>query len=351
MTNTDVFILGAGFSKAINSQMPTMNELTIEVLQRLVSPLPPPLQDPENRGRELDNNIELWMTYLSQSQPWLDRRFNMSNQALAIEVRRLIRDIITRSSLGSMTPPIAITTDLRSSEPIWLDRLIAQWNARRVSVITLNYDTLVERAAMAFSNPAINNGEGIPPSQVYPPYFSNIRSRRVSLVSSSPLETFTFYKLHGSVNWHYSGMEDFYGETIFYSDVSPWGSNPDPREIDSLSSAEDKETLIIPPVAEKTTYFNNETVRRLWQEASNKLYSAERVFVIGYSLPISDLGMQFFIKQSLPSNGTPWYIVNTDTDVTNRYSDLLEPQQTVVDEYVGEDDPVSRFVDAYLNNL
>ena len=32
---SDVFILGAGFSKAIHSRMPTMDELSTEVLKRL----------------------------------------------------------------------------------------------------------------------------------------------------------------------------------------------------------------------------------------------------------------------------------------------------------------------------
>ena len=38
----------------------------------------------------------------------------------------------------------------------------------------------------------------------------------------------------------------------------------------------DKEVLIIPPVTDKLTYFNNETVRRLWREASEALYAASR---------------------------------------------------------------------------
>ena len=76
------------------------------------------------------------------------------------------------------------------------------------------------------------------------------------------LDTFTYFKLHGSVNWLYSGRENFFGETIFYSDVSPWGSCIADFERDSRLSAEDKQSLIIPPVTEKTTYFNNETVRR-----------------------------------------------------------------------------------------
>ena len=78
MTHRDVFILGAGFSKAVESQMPTMKELTNAVKKHIAASeldLPLPLTDPENRDEKLDNNIELWMTYLSQRQPLARREF------------------------------------------------------------------------------------------------------------------------------------------------------------------------------------------------------------------------------------------------------------------------------------
>ena len=341
MTHKDVFILGAGFSNAINSQMPTMKELTAAVSERIEGSelcLPPPLKDTKGNGGELESNIELWMTYLSQRQPWLHESFNQYNQALATRIRRYIREVVDQTSFNSMT----------TSKPEWLGSLIEQWSKRQSSVITLNYDTLVERAAGALVVPEINNGRGIALSQMYPPYFSDIRSRVTMLLGAGPLDTFKYFKLHGSINWHYSGREDFYGETIFYSDVSPWGPKNSHEKLSS-SSAMDKETLIIPPVSEKTTYFNNETVRRLWQEGSEALEGATRVFVIGYSLPISDLGMRFFLKRSLPITGTPWYIVDLDRDITGLYQDLLGPQQTISGQFVGEEDVVRNFVESYIS--
>ena len=200
MTSRDVFILGAGFSKAISPRMPTMNELTDQVRRKIDNSelsLPVPLLDNENRGRDLDNNIELWMTYLSQSQPWLDESFNQYNRALATRIRRYIREVIDERTVDSM-----------SSRPAWLDTLIKEWSLRRATVITLNYDTLVERAAQSLSFSEINNAEGIYSSQIYPLYFSNIMSRAVTLLSAGSLDTFTYFKLHGSVNWLYSGRED-----------------------------------------------------------------------------------------------------------------------------------------------
>ena len=354
---SDVFILGAGFSKAINQLMPTMPELTDAVSDKLETlagyeearikiGLPPPLKDTEDSDKELENNIELWMTYLSQSQPWLDESWNQYNRAVASQIRMHIRSVIDSSTLASMNPT-GILANGSSSKPLWLDSLIQQWHHRDATVLTLNYDTLVERASANL--PAVSGG--ISTYDMYPPYFSAVSSRSRSSFGFAPreLETFTYLKLHGSVNWHYSGREDFFGETIYYSPVSPWGQNLAQPERDSLELAGDKAPLIIPPVTEKTTYFNNETVRRMWLDASQALSSATRVFVIGYSLPISDLGMQFFLKRSLPTKHTTWYIVDTSKRVLPRYRKLLMPFQTMNSDFVCEHEPVKTFADSYPN--
>ena len=76
---TDVFILGAGFSKAIYGDMPTLVELSERVREGLL----------EKKFRlpvEIDNmgdNIEAWMSYLSQRQPWLKEHENDYNRSLA----------------------------------------------------------------------------------------------------------------------------------------------------------------------------------------------------------------------------------------------------------------------------
>ena len=354
MVDRDVFILGAGFSKAINPAMPTMENLTNAVRSKFETsnasdntlPFPPPpLVNRDSSGRELDNNIELWMTYLSQSQPWLSETYNQTNKALATLIRRYIREIIEQRISKSMARSENILTGPTTSKPEWLDALVELWSTRQASVITLNYDTLVERAATTQCT-LINDGNGIATSQMYPPYLANIRSRGASLVSSGSIDTLTYFKLHGSVNWFYSGRDSFYGETIFYADVKRWGK-PDNFDMESKLQSQDKEALIIPPVAEKTTYFNNETIRRLWYEASDALLNASRVFAIGYSLPLSDLGMRFFIKRSLPEAGTPWYIVNTSPAAFSDYTRLLGEDQDVRDEFVLEEDPVPRFVAKY----
>ena len=191
-----------------------------------------------------------------------------------------------------------------SIAPEWLRRLILAWHRREAVVITLNYDTLVEKACRDLR--VSEKTSVLRPADIYPPYFANLASRSgVGLWGGEVFPTFRLLKLHGSVNWHYSGREDFHGETIFFSDVPEFGPPGDEAARNARSQrlrdmAADKETLIIPPVAEKTTYFNNETVRGLWKDAAAALQGAATLYVIGYSLPISDLGMRFFLAGNTP---------------------------------------------------
>ena len=231
----DVFILGAGFSKAIYGDMPTMAELSTEVmdhLSKLDRPVPQTLA-------KLGNNIELWMSYLSQRQAWLEIYDQDYNQSLASRIRLEITAIIEDR----------ISHATKSTAPQWLVELIRSWHDRRANVVTLNYDTLIERATRELK--VTDKVPQLLAEHMYPPYFSNIKSRSgAALWGKKPVNTFSYFKLHGSTNWYYSGRDEFYGETIFYSDVPPLGEDFSETERSVRLLSRDKEALIIPPVTE-----------------------------------------------------------------------------------------------------
>ena len=330
---SDVFVLGAGFSKAIYEEMPTMDELSTEVRNRLKepnSPLPPELDN-------LGNDIELWMTYLSQPQPWLKNYENDYNRSIAGQIRQQIKEIIDDHTSKAA----------RFEAPDWLNGLIKSWHARQATIITLNYDTLIERAARELKIKDTNHG--LFPENMYPPYFSNINLRSLpSLRIGGEIDTFSYLKLHGSVNWYYSGRDVFYGETIFYADVPALGIDDSEKEKSLGLLSKDKENLIIPPVNEKTTYFNNETVKGLWQEAGSSLIKAKKVYIIGYSLPVSDLGMQLFMTNNQPNPSTPIYIVDRNPEVVTHYEELW-PKLEISKEFAHKRNPVVEFVQRYLD--
>ena len=109
------------------------------------------------------------------------------------------------------------------------------------------------------------------------------------------------------------------------------------------------EALIIPPVTEKTTYFRNETVGRVWWEAAQALRHAARVFVIGYALARSDLGMRAFLATILRDSPADVFFVDIDECAPGRYRDLIGPS-SIRDAFVYDDDPVGRFAQAYCGN-
>jgi hypothetical protein len=122
-----VYILGAGFSKNISSEMPLMTELRNKTVPKLgLAKYYPGISE----------NLENLLTFLAQEQPWLMPDRNLINQARFYQLTRAIVRVISQSQLKAMAKPI----------PEWLADLISIWRDQNATVITLNYDTLVEAA-------------------------------------------------------------------------------------------------------------------------------------------------------------------------------------------------------------
>lgn len=334
----DVFILGAGFSKAIAASMSTMDELGVEVRKRLSN-------DPNIKSAipdSIGDNIESWITFLSLPQPWQSESEAHLNRSIAGKVRQTIVNVIEENTISGSECRV----------PEWLNRLIFTWHQRKAVVVTMNYDTLIEKAAISLDIPGVELP--LHPSVIYPRYFTSLRSRSGSAIwGYGDLQTFRLLKLHGSVNWHYSGRDSFYGETVFYSDVSgfePTGiqstKDADDRELREM--AFDKEVLLIPPVTVKSTYFENESIRAVWKDAAIALKNATSLYIVGYSLPESDLGMRFFLADSsLPTN-TPIYLVDINPDIIQHYKSLLVNNK-ICSKYVQQNNPIIEFARIYAD--
>jgi hypothetical protein len=316
---TAVFLIGAGFSKEASASMPLLGELTAEVRKQAdLSFLP-----------EFGDSIELWLTYLSQPHPWLSEPDNLRNRALFIDITRTIRDVLGQREVAA--------TRGRDC-PEWLTKLTKRWHEDKAAVITLNYDTLIERAAGLISDPSRNNSF-LSPENLYPIAMTELRRRNAMVFGAESIDSFKLFKLHGSVNWYYSGALSYFGELIYYGHVDRWGL-PSDREFQSVLLAKDKVPLIVPPTSEKSAYFQHESLRATWSQASLALQEASvsRLYCIGYSLPETDLGIRFFLlynkRRSTP---IPLYVVNTDKQAIGRYRRLLGDAYHIKDNYLGAD--------------
>ena len=143
----DVYLLGAGFSKAISDEMPLLSELSGQIKARGL--------DLPSHLTTLGDNLEVWLSYLSQPHPWLRESMNLKNQAMALEISELIKEVLDEKER------LAIGKDC----PSWLQKLTKAWHETKAGVISLNYDTLVERAAAMIST---GENEHLSADQLYP---------------------------------------------------------------------------------------------------------------------------------------------------------------------------------------
>lgn len=325
-----LLILGSGFSKAVSERMPVVSCL-VDALKKEVE------QDEELRAlknpryQHLLSNPELLLTYLSQDQPWKEPDETHEDRALFLRISKWLANYIEKCE------DEAFKNDI----PKHIVDL-AQWlHKTKTPVITFNYDTVLERVCYLYLRvetwvPSPHSWAEVRmplyASNLYPIPIGMIPQRAASTPLPPPQSTFYLIKLHGSINWFYSGGEQFPGEQVYFrlvDSVSPHSdmtgvddlarlamgepSFPPPpfdlkTEIDKLLS--DKIPLIIPPVAEKSRFYSNQTIRSLWGKARERLAQAEEIYCIGYSLPDTDLTTKLLLQTACAGKAKTVYIVN-----------------------------------------
>lgn len=165
------------------------------------------------------------------------------------------------------------------------------------SVISTNYDVIVDTAIMAVSDARLPDG-------CFPDYRCQISS---DIYRNEPKRFGTLLKLHGSLNWLYCRtchrLEIGASESRRYLKVlqrvigpsleqsyTPDG-NPCPTCQTKLLP------LLIAPTHLKD--YRNPHIAQVWYEAERVLRGAGRVIFIGYSLPDDDVEVVYLLKRSL----------------------------------------------------
>lgn len=325
----DAFVLGAGFSKAISHYMPTMDDL-LEGLRNEVARHRPTLIVDERLPIE---NVEALLDYLATPQPFLETPENLENQALFGRIADWLRvEVYQRQRLAMHG----------LSAPDWLVRLIERWHLEEAAVVTLNYDTLIEAAVHNMNLRAGGDTIFSPDLYAMPIPHAAIRLWGMSYPTRMPLPSFRLIKLHGSLNWFYSGAPG-YGQPMVDVGVSAWNKDiPLAWEL-VRDKAPKFEAFIIPPSLVKTAYFDNEIIRGLWLTARESLDQAGRLVILGYSLPAADGPMRGLLSQA--TRGKTVVPVDTNPAIVDHLKAML-PGAEIDGRYVGEEGAVERFVNA-----
>jgi hypothetical protein len=315
-----VFVLGAGFSFGVNPSMPTLKGLVNpldEVLQGEAAPMAGVARYLRLKPGDPDADVEMLLTSLASPQPYLNDSENLSNQALFVALQRwLARLIYEREQVA------------RLAAAPWLIPLVERWaNGPATDVVTLNYDTLIEGAALQAFSPTAGPGD---PTMVLDP-----RDPNVSWGPSARL-----LKLHGSIAWFYPGPT--YGPTTAFKDLLNW---PASTWDQLLEHAEGLVPLLIPPVLGKDSYFDHPLVRKSWLDARSALREATSIYVMGYSLPAGDLQMRTLLAEG--THHKPVVLVDSNPRAREHFARLLYGPSSIVDTYLGPDS-IKRFVNDYV---
>ena len=175
-----------------------------------------------------------------------------------------------------------------------------------LSIISFNYDLVLERSLhqvlicttyekisnrLPMSNLCLNYSFSSVPLINYEINYENFRIEGKDIAGPNIKPTainkdlstieIDLLKLHGSLNFPKEKITD--PVNFAYGITTP------------LSSP-----LILPPVFNKMT--SGRSTETMWQAAMKKLGSAKNIIIIGYSLPKTDIYMQYFLKAALGPN-------------------------------------------------
>ena len=157
-------------------------------------------------------------------------------------------------------------------------------------------------------------------------------------------DTFAYFKLHGSIHWYWDATTRSAESMVQLRLPTEWGRGAAQGWMPD-SHAPGKEPVIVPPTVAKTEFFSNPVIRQLWTDAYRAIRAADRLFLVGYSVPAHDLLVAAMLSEARRERGAiPTWIVNRDEEVANRMRDIGYDDASF---FVAKDkkEPISEFVD------
>lgn len=292
----DAFILGAGFSKAVDYlQMPTTDELGAQAIEllRSIHRASPRTHSSTCDGISCDHpmlvngkppggSFEVWLSRLAEPQPYRFEHENAIASSLYEQLANAVADTILRATQRCCDRQPA-------TEAAWFGPLLTAWHQRRADVVTFNYDTLVEArfdALQIVDGPSMSRSfdhRDLGPQLL--PEAGVLDGGSVGPIPSS----FNYMKLHGSVHWYWDPMTKSADSMVDVGLPARWPHNPNDQSWQPEELVPGRRPVIVPPTTSKTAFFNNPVIRHLWRKAFEAVRAADRLILIGYSLPTYDL--------------------------------------------------------------
>jgi hypothetical protein len=186
-----VFVLGAGFSKAIEGAMPLMTELHTEVFRRLKDwEYFPKLEKINSRINGDKKDLEKLLSFLAEKQIWQGYAESNEHNTLYEGLKEKISEVIEKKERAFNI--------LEADD--WILKLFLNIIGQNIDIITFNYDQLVEKIIYHFPTP---NSEVF--NQIS---YDALESKRI-IYSHNPSRAVTSYKFN---NYFYPSGRILYSE-------------------------------------------------------------------------------------------------------------------------------------------
>lgn len=244
-------------------------------------------------------SFEAWLSLIAVEQPHLTEAENLHNRELFAALRESIHYVVSSTQSA---------TFLRAM-PIWLEHFVTLLHFDRATVVTFNYDTLVEVAVDTLNFRGRSTD-------------SRMSSRDVLNNQPAPPQpddwircpSFRLLKLHGSLDW-WAVPDDTSGMSLSREPVRSIYTMPRTFTDEERGlSLPGREPFIVPPSTAKSSYYRFPMTRELWRNAYQAFRAAERVTLIGYSMPLADSGMLGLLESALRGRHVHIDIVNPMPD-------------------------------------
>lgn len=203
---------------------------------------------------------------------------------------------------------------------------------RNAVIVSTNYDIVMDNVLV--NGDSIDYGVtvrsalfpgDIPPGQTRMTYVARrltLKPRPTPISSSTPL-----LKLHGSLNWLYCARCDELDVTLRRKGASIILTDPSLGRCTMTSCTCDYDTILVGPSLEQR--YENRILRETWSLAEQVLANAQRLVVIGYSLPEADYLIRAMLARRFAKRSEGVLVVSLEENsqareqLANRYRRLF----------------------------
>jgi len=314
-----VYFLGAGASKASDFQLPTMSEFFTEedfkqdkypALHKFIGRVFPKVSFKELNLEEVITRLELGIDRFGA--------FGEHPEPYLYEARREFTSYV-RERLQYKPINGRPTCEKHTV-------LLGQLNEKD-SIITLNYDLIVDYGLYAIS-PKHDGGELKEGSLLNRMY--TILKPGLILGGAPPSLRHSYaglghyLKLHGSIDWLYCPYPSCWQHQRFFPNRIDWKEEAHNSPGDPcIFCGSPLESVIIPPTMNKT-FIEYPQLGLLWTLAWKEIRVADRLVLIGMSLPESDYYLKWLISSAVVTREKKpsVVVVNKDKEVCEKIGKL-----------------------------